>query len=197
VNRKNGARAAPGELDRLAVVERFEFRELLDVALHQIGEFVLGERCRAMDAKHRIARELTMSLERSKPDTPFHGAVVSALRAAATARSMSLGDAGRDRAVGKRSAHHGTSTDVPATTSQIRSSFAGFMHLPSARSNQSTARGEQARQRTHAIVSWLSTDGTNLLSMNKPVLSLMVLPVAAILISVVVIVVDCRGSAET
>jgi hypothetical protein len=76
-----------------------------------------------------------MSRERSKPETPFQGSVVKALRAAATARSMSFEDA-----VNAKACHFLISMigydqlgydrdDEPATTLTMSSSVAGLTHL--------------------------------------------------------------------
>lgn len=72
--------------------------------------------------------------------------------------------------------------DEPATTLQISSSVAGLIALCGNRLGRTHCQLFHHAEITHLSVCWESTEGTNSLLMNNPVGSLIVLPVAGIII---------------
>ena len=124
---------------------------------------------------------LLISLERSNPVTFFPQVVVNALRAAATATSISFADA--NEMIYDIVTHvfkwDVSTADAPATTWQITSSVAGLIALSSKIRMQN--RNLIAKS-TDSISSCESTEGTNSLLMKSPVGTEIFLPEDGIVI---------------
>lgn len=148
---------APRHPHRLAVVERFELSELLCVALHEIGQFV--QQLCALESRHVLAPCRVEGLaRRGDGDVDILRGAWKGVRNGLMERSRGRREGttpGRSRASTREM--NGQEEHAPAVIEQITSSVAGFTQLQ----NWVQSPAGTYAQKTHSMVSFESTDGTN------------------------------------